>query len=72
MLSKNLATGLRGEIVASIHVIVFLCRKSFNEVIKLSVCAGVSGVLLTLVVLTILTSAQPNPTPNPNPSILFF
>lgn len=71
MLSKNLTAELRDRIGVLIHVIVSFGRAFLNKMIRLGVCAvssgGVSGALLTLAVLTILTR-QPNPTPVPSPS----
>lgn len=71
MLSKNLTAELRGKIGAPIRMIASFGRTLLNKTIRLGVCAvssgGVSGALLTLAVLTILTR-QPNPTPVPSPS----
>lgn len=72
MLSNNLATALRDKVAALIHVIVSFGRTFLNAVIRFGVCAvsngGVSGALLTLAVLTILITRQPNPNPVPSPS----
>jgi len=71
MLSKKPTAEPQDRIGVPIHVIVSFVRTFLDKVIRLGVCAvssgGVSGALLTLTVLTILTR-QPNPTPVPSPS----
>lgn len=72
MSSRDLATEWLGKADASVHVIVSLGRMLLNEVIGLRLRAGsggVSGSLLTLVVLTIL-AVQLGPTPPPTPAPL--
>lgn len=71
MLSNDLAAELLDKIAPLIHAAASFRRIFLNGVIRLGVYAGsgggVSGALLALAVLTILTAEQPTPTPTPTP-----